>query len=84
MSWDTEADDAKIDNQVRDTLERANEEAKARGLWNGYEYLNYAARWQDPIAGYGGAVKKELQRVSARYDPGGVFQRQVRGGFKLG
>jgi hypothetical protein len=39
--------------------------------------------WQDPIDSYGVTVKKELQEVSKKYDPTGMFQKQVPGGVKL-
>ena len=37
-----------------------------------------------PIAGYGEENVEILQKVSRKYDPEGVFQRLVSGGFKLG
>ena len=83
VSWDAEAEDALIEEQVKAVLEGAKSEALAMGVFNRYEYLNYAAEWQDPISGYGEGVKKELQGVSKAYDPKGVFQRLVPGGFKL-
>lgn len=82
-SWDNEADDAAIEKQTKIVFAQAKAEAQTMGLFNQYEYLNYAAEWQDPIAGYGEDVKMQLQRVSRKYDPKGVFQRQVPGGFKL-
>jgi hypothetical protein len=45
--------------------------------------MNYAAPWQDPIAGYGNEVRRRMQLASAKYDPMGVFQEQVPGGFKV-
>ncbi|KAK3659757.1 hypothetical protein LTR56_001121 [Elasticomyces elasticus] len=56
---------------------------QATGLFNEYLYLNYAAPWQRPIAGYGAASVANLKAVSKKYDPKGVFQVQVPGGFKL-
>lgn len=54
-----------------------------RGLLIPYQYLNYADIYQDPIGSYGDDVKARLQDVSKRYDPKGVFQKQVPGGFKV-
>lgn len=56
---------------------------KAAGLYNRYEYLNYAAAFQDPIGSYGAQSLANLQKVSKKYDPQGFFQTRVRGGFKL-
>jgi hypothetical protein len=83
VSWDTSADDARIEQHSKDLFKNAEAEAKKLGLYNQYLYLNYAASWQDPISGYGAANKAWLQAVSKKYDPWGVFQKQVPGGFKL-
>lgn len=83
VSWDTTADDARIEQHAKDLFKQSEEEAKKLGVYNKYLYLNYAAPWQDPIAGYGADVKARLQAVSKKYDPKGIFQNQVPGGFKL-
>lgn len=57
--------------------------AKSQGLSNEFVYLNYALPSQDPIAGYGEGNVRHLREMSRRYDPEGVFQRLVPGGFKL-
>ncbi|KAF5008182.1 hypothetical protein FDECE_5515 [Fusarium decemcellulare] len=64
-----------MDNQIRVTQQK--------GLYIPYKYLNYADKSQDPIASYGEAVKRRLQATSHKYDPQGVFQKRVPGGFKL-
>lgn len=83
VSWDDSADDARIEQHAKDLFQECEDEAKKLGLYNKYQYLNYAAPWQDPISGYGAAQKAKLQAVSKKYDPKGVFQKQVPGGFKL-
>ena len=83
VSWTASADDARIERHSKDLFKKAEAEAKKLGLHNRYLYLNYAAEWQDPISGYGAANKAQLQAVSKKYDPRGVFQAQVPGGFKL-
>lgn len=57
--------------------------AKTSGTFNRYIDLNHANKNQDPISGYGPDVKAKLQAVSREYDPDGVFQTAVPGGFKL-
>jgi hypothetical protein len=57
---------------------------KEMGIFNEWLYLNYAAGWQDPIKGYGAASVAFMKGVSRNYDPIGVFQKAVPGGFKLG
>lgn len=46
-------------------------------------YLNYAGSWQDVFSGYGSTNLEIMRRVSKKYDRNAMFQRQVRGGFKL-
>ena len=46
--------------------------------------MNYAWRGQMVIDGYGEDNKRFLKEVSEKYDPDGVFQKAVVGGFKLG
>lgn len=83
VSWDNPADDALVEEKVRELSTRTEAEAKELGVYEKYLYLNYASKWQDPIAGYGAEVKARLQATSKKYDPKGVFQKQVPGGFKL-
>ncbi|KAG8163055.1 hypothetical protein KVR01_007533 [Diaporthe batatas] len=49
-----------------------------------WEYLNYADETQDPLGTYGAENVKKLREIAQRYDPGEVFQKLCRGGFKLG
>jgi hypothetical protein len=82
-SWDNAADDALVDATVRSVIGGIESSAKALGEFNEWEYLNYAGTWQDPVSTYGESNVEFLRRVSAIYDPRGVFQRLVPGGFKL-
>jgi len=50
---------------------------------NPYIYLNYAGEKQDPLAGYGKANVAKMTALSKKYDPKGVFQKLVPGGFKI-
>ena len=83
FTWLNAIDDAKFTAASKAFIERSQELARKRGLLHPVQYLNYAAEWQDPIASYGAAEKKRLQRVSKKYDPAGIFQKAVPGGFKL-
>lgn len=46
-------------------------------------YLNYADPSQDPLGSYGAANIQYMRGVASRYDPTGVFQQRVPGGFKI-
>ncbi|KAI1181437.1 FAD-binding domain-containing protein [Nemania serpens] len=57
--------------------------AKAGGLHR-FKYLNYADPSQDVFGSYGEENLAFLRATSRKYDPHGVFQKKVPGGFKLG
>ncbi|KAI9929330.1 hypothetical protein MW887_000798 [Aspergillus wentii] len=46
-------------------------------------YLNYADATQDPLGSYGADRVEFMRKVAAKYDPAGVFQSRVPGGFKV-
>ncbi|KAH9878814.1 hypothetical protein J1614_002248 [Plenodomus biglobosus] len=58
--------------------------AAQEGVADDHIYLNYAGSWQDVFAGYGGQSLTRLRNVAQQYDTSGMFQKQVKGGFKLG
>lgn len=57
--------------------------AEEAGAKDEHIYLNYAGDWQDVFAGYGEDSLAKMRRVARMYDRSGMFQKQVRGGFKL-
>ena len=48
-----------------------------------WEYLNYADFTQDPLKTYGEENVEFIRQVAAKYDPTGVFQNRMPGGFKI-
>lgn len=48
-----------------------------------WRYLNYADASQSPLASYGVENIDFLKQVAASYDPKGIFQTRVPGGFKI-
>ncbi|KAI1336600.1 FAD binding domain protein [Xylariaceae sp. FL0016] len=80
----TEVDSSGFIHTTAPRLVRAMDEAAdALGGLHRFRYLNYANPSQDPIGSYGEENLEFLRNVSARYDPEGMFRRQVPGGFKL-
>lgn len=75
-------DDA-ITNAVKILFEKAEAKAEEWKLRRDYVPMTYADSWQRPMQRRGKEVIQELLEVSQKYDADGVFQRQVRGGFKL-
>ncbi|KAK8043757.1 FAD-binding domain-containing protein [Apiospora phragmitis] len=68
--WSNKSDDANVVEAMEAILGTIKSRAAARDLL-------------DPIGSYGEENKAELRRFSERYDPQGVFQKGVPGGFKL-
>ncbi|KUL90285.1 hypothetical protein ZTR_02036 [Talaromyces verruculosus] len=48
-----------------------------------FTFLNDAHFSQNPLADYGEGRYANLQTVAGKYDPTGVFQKLLPGGFKL-
>lgn len=48
-----------------------------------WRYHNYVNQEQQPLESYGRDNVQFMKAVAAKYDPRGVFQRRVPGGFKL-
>lgn len=48
-----------------------------------WRYLNYADPSQDPLSSYGSANVDFIRKVASKYDPEGIFQTRVPGGFKI-
>ncbi|CAO1599552.1 hypothetical protein XANCAGTX0491_003274 [Xanthoria calcicola] len=83
IQWAHATDDATINEAARRIWTQADELAVKMGLQRKWIYLNYADRDQDPIGSYGSENVGKLQAVSRKYDPTGLFQMNVPGGFKL-
>lgn len=48
-----------------------------------FRYMNYSDVSDDPLATYGDDNLKKMREVANKYDPTGVFQTRVPGGFKI-
>ncbi|KAF2270157.1 FAD-binding domain-containing protein [Lojkania enalia] len=84
ISWQFPTDSERVETAFQELEAAIIAKAKERGIYNEWIYLNYAAQWQDPIQSYGSANVQFLREVSRQYDPSGLFQEAVPGGFKLG
>lgn len=79
----TEADEAVIHARGGMFFAKVEEAVKTSGNSLPFVYLNYANPSQDPLGSYGAENVAFLRDVSAKYDPEGIFQRRVPGGFKI-
>jgi Zn-dependent oligopeptidase len=50
---------------------------------NEYLYMDYADVDQDPLGSYGPENIRKMKAAAKKYDPEGVFQKLVAGGFKI-
>ncbi|KAL4864870.1 hypothetical protein BDV12DRAFT_188602 [Aspergillus spectabilis] len=82
-SWDDEADDDLFYGLAKSARIGLDEYTQSTGLYNEYVYLNYAGDTQKPLRGYGADNMAFLHQVQRKYDPNGVFQRLMPGGFKI-
>lgn len=83
LGWNDTDSDVLVMKTARRLLDGANEVARNMGLLHDFQYLNYAGPGQNPPASYGEFNLMKLRAASKKYDPRGMFQRQVPGGFKL-
>lgn len=70
-------------NTMRAALAAIDRDAEARQTLVPFKYFNYADTVQDAIGMYSSVSVKRLQDESLKYDPEGLFQKGVPGGWKL-
>ncbi|KAL4986706.1 hypothetical protein BDW68DRAFT_162633 [Aspergillus falconensis] len=88
LVWAVEVDTAELNaNVAGPVLKGAIEkiEAYARSVNGdvGFRYLNYCDKEQDPLGSYGDKNVRHMRAVASKFDPEGVFQKRVPGGFKI-
>lgn len=81
--WVSKDDDDLINGIAKSILDYGNQLGDELGVSEPYIFLNYGANDQPVIQGYGRDNVDKLLAVSRKYDPTGVFQKQVPGGFKV-
>jgi hypothetical protein len=83
MVWDDASKDDQFNKAALDFMNAVKAEAKSRGLYNRYIYMNYAGPYQNVVPGYGEANLAKLKSIAKKYDPSEVFQKLQPGGYKL-
>ncbi|KAF4964243.1 hypothetical protein FSARC_7797 [Fusarium sarcochroum] len=80
--WPISAVNSDVQARTRSVLSAWEDNARARGFLQRFQYLNYAAPFQSPIFSYGKDELHRLKLVSEKYDHGQILQKNVEG-FKL-
>lgn len=83
IAYNNAADDQTVEVQLNTVVGQQKQLVKDKGLLIPFTYLNYADKSQDPIGSYGAAAQDKLRAASKKYDPSGLFQKALRGGYKL-
>lgn len=81
--WTKAQDDSRIITAVETLVAGFRQLATEKGLLHRYIFTNYAYHKDDVVAGYGQESVTKMKAVSKKYDPEGMFQKGVPGGFKL-
>lgn len=81
--WKLAEDDTSIFTEVEHLVAELRDLARDKGLLHRYIFTNYGYSKDDVIAGYGKESMSRLRAASQKYDPEGIFQNAVPGGFKL-
>jgi hypothetical protein len=81
--WSDAAYDDDVHGAAEEWYTRVQEYTRSKGKNHPLEFANYAAGFQDVMASYGSENLEFLAEVSRKYDPTGLFQKAVKGGFKL-
>ncbi|KAF2844572.1 FAD-binding domain-containing protein [Plenodomus tracheiphilus IPT5] len=77
------AADEGFQEALKDFMKLFEDVLREESVLHRFKYLNFAASFQDPFASFGSDEVSKLKAVAKKYDPKGVFQKQVPGGFKL-
>ncbi|KAL8664831.1 MAG: hypothetical protein Q9202_002693 [Teloschistes flavicans] len=83
VTWSDPAADEHVRRLSTWVLGNVTRYTQAAGAFRPWQYVNYAMEDQDPLGSYGEGNVRFLKEVSGRYDPAGVFQRLVTGGWKV-
>ncbi|KAL1603089.1 hypothetical protein SLS59_004746 [Nothophoma quercina] len=83
MVWDDASKDDTLNKAASEFMSAAKEEAKSRGLYNRYIYMNYGGPYQNVVPSYGDENLAKLKTIAKKYDPKAVFQTLQPGGYKL-
>lgn len=83
VGWALESDSETVYQIVKDCVAAVDSFAKKNNVFDQFRFTNDASPYQKPLQSYGAGALDRLKRTSRKYDPTGVFQTLVPGGFKV-
>ncbi|KAF7193639.1 FAD-dependent monooxygenase CTB5 [Pseudocercospora fuligena] len=83
LKWQGADQDELFNSQARYLRDTISSYAKSIKADNDWLYLNYADKEQAPLEGYGLDNVHKIRAAAQKYDPDGVFQYMMPGGFKI-
>jgi len=81
--WPDSTNNEVVHDKAMEVMTKIDAAAKEMGMLKHFVYTNYADWSQQPLESYGEENVQFLQKTAKKYDPQGVFQKRVPGGFKL-
>ena len=83
VGWSAEADDGPLLEAAGKLVKQVKDYAASKNQLGDWVYLNYALKDQEVLQGYGQANMEKISKAAQAYDPNGVFQKLVPGGYKI-
>lgn len=81
--WQKKEDDQRVFGEIDQFVTDLRSLASEKGPLHRYVFANYAHSNDNVLASYGEESLARTREASRKYDPAGVFQTGVPGGFKL-
>lgn len=81
--WTDPGLDGMMEDARRKFIDVSEAVAKKHGTYSPFLYINFAAPSQEPLCGYGAESVAFLRKTAQKYDPQGIFQKLMPGGFKI-
>ncbi|KAF2168179.1 hypothetical protein M409DRAFT_21623 [Zasmidium cellare ATCC 36951] len=83
FAWEDSKEDELFESHAQKLRDDISEYAASVGADNPFIYLDYADISQRPLESYGSKNVAKIRAAAAKYDPEGVFQHMMPGGFKI-
>jgi hypothetical protein len=75
--------DGRMNKAAKTWVHQVSTIARDLGTDDEFLYHNFAGGFQNPLSTYGRDNLRFMRSVARKYDPDGLFQIQMPGGFKL-